>query len=107
MLEYWVWPPAGGGYYFHFTLGSPMELGGYETRVLNIGGGGGPCDYQLVSDPSTCAPGSGGGTGGGLPPDSFTPPSGGGSPPACAALSLQPGCYDVYIDDVYDTTICC
>lgn len=110
-IDLYVWPPASSGYYFHFTLGSPMELGGRETKVLNVsdgGGGGGSCDYLLIADPSsTCTSGGGGGTGGDLPPDAFTPPPGGGSPPACTALQLQPGCYDVYINGVYDTTMCC
>jgi hypothetical protein len=71
------------------------------------GGGGGACDYQIIYDPSTCDP-SGGGGGGGDP--SVEPPPGdssGGGMNLCAELLLDPGCYDVYIDGSYDSTICC
>lgn len=70
------------------------------------GGGTGSCDYQIISDPSTCTDpgggGGGGGDGGGAPPS-----VGGGGIDLCHDLQLDAGCYDVYVDDEYDSTICC
>jgi len=71
------------------------------------GGGGDTCnDYQFIdeTDPSggsTDCSGSGGGGSGDSPGIS------GGSSSLCYDLELDPGCYDVYVDDVYDSTICC
>ena len=70
-------------------------------------GGGDTCnDYQFIdeTDPSggsTDCSGSGGGGSGDSPGIS------GGSSSLCYDLELDPGCYDVYVDDVYDSTICC
>jgi len=67
--------------------------------------GGGECDYQIIPDPDGCT-GEGGGGGGGGGGDS----GGGGASEweyLCETLLLDPGCYDVYVDDVYEETICC
>jgi hypothetical protein len=71
----------------------------------------GNCDYQLISDPDTCTDFGGGGSGGsgGDPAEDGYSGSGdaGGDGVSCENLELEPGCYDVYVDDVYDSTICC
>jgi hypothetical protein len=38
LIELWSWNAgASSMYYFHFSLGNPMELGGSETRVSHVG----------------------------------------------------------------------
>jgi hypothetical protein len=91
--------PSGNQFIFILATGAQ---GGHAVPVT--GGNGGNCDYQLYPNPDQCTDpdpgGSGGGTGGGAPP------SGGGGN-ECEALQLAPGCYDVYVDNQYDSTICC
>ncbi|MDB4912480.1 MAG: hypothetical protein JWM95_124 [Gemmatimonadetes bacterium] len=104
LIQNWRFPNGYVGTYYHFTLGSPETLGGWESSNTGSGGSGN-CDYQLVADPdATCTPTGGGGGGAG---DPYTPPSNGGDPPACQDFTLPPGCYDVYIDGYYDTRVCC
>jgi hypothetical protein len=87
--EYPLYADAGcggsGGYQF---ITQPAEDPGGEDPGACYGGGSGGGDPY---------PGDGGGGGGG----------GGGGSPVCAELLLDPGCYDVYIDGMYDSTICC
>jgi hypothetical protein len=72
------------------------------------GGGGGECDYQIIYDPSTCSPDDGGGGSGGVyDPPNDSPGVPGGSSSLCYTLYLDPGCYDVFVDGFYDSTICC
>lgn len=59
------------------------------------------CDYQIMPDPSQCDPDDDPGGGGDDPP----PPSGGTN--MCQELQLEPGCYDVYVDDVKEGFVCC
>jgi hypothetical protein len=93
------------GWFVTYDPDSPPPGGG--------GGGGDGCDYQIIYDPSTCDPWGGGGGGGGGGGDPWVDPGdgggggGGGGGSLCTQLQLDPGCYDVYIDDVYDSTICC
>jgi len=72
---------------------------------ISSGGGGGSCDYQIIPDPSAppCPDGGGGGGGGG----GTGGDGGSGSGTLCSSLQLAPGCYDVYVDNIYQGTVCC
>lgn len=84
-----------------------------KDATIGDSGGGGDCnDYALVDDPS------------GYPSSDCSDPTGTGDPTSdpttsdpnsttgdlqylCDELLLDPGCYDVYVDGDYNSTICC
>jgi hypothetical protein len=81
---------------------------------------GGTCDsYQIIDTdtaPTDSSDECGGGGDGTSPADPTPPPppdSGNdtgsdiGGDDLCTTLLLDAGCYDVYVDEVYDSTICC
>jgi len=78
---------------------------GYMTKYYVGDDNDGGCDYQLYPDPSQCPEDDDGGAGGDGAPDQ--PGGSSGSSNWCTDLKLEPGCYDVYVDDQYRETICC
>lgn len=88
-----------------------ISLTGYRDRIGSGEGGGGDCDYMFREDPTvSCGGGGGGGGSGDSPPGPAGDPPLDGDPTGgdvCTEFQLDPGCYDVYVDDVYDSTICC
>jgi len=87
------------------------ELDPYTQQCVPIGSS--PCGNGLYYNPisGACVPGGGGGgDGGGGDGGGGGGGDGGGDGGwdwLCDELDLDPGCYDVYVDDFYEDTVCC